>query len=214
MKSLPCMMLLVISAVGQTAQPQVAPHQATLAELARSITPTGTLPTTNKKISELKVSDLPDAARNPLSMETSFKCMTLAELALANDEQRGAIAELVPQDVLESTPKAVYGCLVLDLQSMPNDKFERVAAQIGALTGATAEITRRDVNHLIEQYNALLAVAKNLQSQLLAVQMQNAQQQRINNSLMLYQMMPKYKPPQIINLQVSDCTRLPALCIH
>ncbi len=39
-----------------------------------------------------------------------------------------------------------------------------------------------------------------------------AQQQRVANAIALYQAMPKYQPPQTINVNVSDCTKLPALC--
>jgi hypothetical protein len=66
----------------------------------------------------------------------------------------------------------------------------------------------------VDQYNALLAVARSLQSQLLAVQMQDAQQRRVSDALTLYQLIPRSMPPQTINLQIVDCNRLPALCVH
>jgi len=66
----------------------------------------------------------------------------------------------------------------------------------------------------VDQYDALLVVARNLQSQLLAVQMQDAQQRRVSNALTLYQLMPRSVSPQTINLQIVDCNRLPALCVH
>jgi hypothetical protein len=43
---------------------------------------------------------------------------------------------------------------------------------------------------------------------------QIGQANRVSNALALYNAMPKYTPPQQINIQVSDCTRLPALCVH
>jgi hypothetical protein len=43
---------------------------------------------------------------------------------------------------------------------------------------------------------------------------QQQQQQRLNNAIALYNLMPKYTPPQVIQLQVSDCSKTPALCVH
>ena len=42
-----------------------------------------------------------------------------------------------------------------------------------------------------------------------------AQQARLANALAMYSLMPRYTPPQTINMNVtlSDCTRLPALCV-
>jgi hypothetical protein len=67
---------------------------------------------------------------------------------------------------------------------------------------------------LVEKHNALLAVTRSFASQLAATQSDLARQRRINNVLTIYQLMPKYAPPQTINIQVTDCTRLPALCVH
>lgn len=69
----------------------------------------------------------------------------------------------------------------------------------------------KDHNALIEKYNRLLAIAQNQEAQLQAV---NSRQQRINNALAVYGMMPKYNPPQTLNLRVSNCTALPALCVN
>jgi hypothetical protein len=43
---------------------------------------------------------------------------------------------------------------------------------------------------------------------------QIGQANRVANALAIYQMLPRYTPPQTINVNVSDCTRLPALCVH
>ena len=43
---------------------------------------------------------------------------------------------------------------------------------------------------------------------------QQQQQQRLNNAIAFYNMMPKYTPPQVIQLQISDCSKTPALCVH
>ena len=68
-----------------------------------------------------------------------------------------------------------------------------------------------DNSRLTDQYNSLLSVAQTLQAQLNTA---TSRQQRINNALALYSLMPKYTPPQTINLQVTNCNVLPALCVH
>jgi|SRR5882724_7230758 len=68
-----------------------------------------------------------------------------------------------------------------------------------------------DYNSLVLKYNSLLSAAQTLQFQLNAA---NSRQQRINNALAIYSAMPKYTPPQTINLQVTNCNALPALCVH
>jgi len=68
-----------------------------------------------------------------------------------------------------------------------------------------------DNSRLTDKYNSLLSVAQTLQAQLNAAA---SRQQRINNALALYSLMPKYTPPQTINLQVTNCNVLPALCAH
>jgi hypothetical protein len=92
---------------------------------------------------------------------------------------------------------------------------------IGAMVDAQIEMDRRQYdelvdryNQLVEKHNALLAVTRSFASQLAATQSDLARQRRINNVLTIYQLMPKYAPPQTINIQVTDCTRLPALCVH
>jgi hypothetical protein len=68
-----------------------------------------------------------------------------------------------------------------------------------------------DNSRLTDKYNSLLSVAQTLQAQLNAA---TSRQQRINNALALYSLMPKYTPPQTSNLQVTNCNVLPALCAH
>jgi hypothetical protein len=68
-----------------------------------------------------------------------------------------------------------------------------------------------DNSEMVQKYNSLLAIAQSQQAQLQAA---NSRQQRINNALALYNMMPKYTPPQTINLQVTNCSAYPALCVH
>jgi chromosome segregation ATPase len=70
---------------------------------------------------------------------------------------------------------------------------------------------RADHNDLIQKYNSLLGIAQNQQAQLSAL---NSRQQRFNNALAVYSAMPKYQPPQQVNVQISNCTALPALCAH
>jgi hypothetical protein len=69
----------------------------------------------------------------------------------------------------------------------------------------------------VEKYNALLSDYKEyvqqVDLQMAQVRQGYAQQQRFNNALALYNAMPKYTPPQTLNLRVMDCTKLPALCV-
>ncbi len=66
-------------------------------------------------------------------------------------------------------------------------------------------------NALVEKYNNLLGIAQSMQAQL---NYANSRQQRFQNALALYSAMPKYTPPQAINVQVTNCNLLPALCTH
>jgi chromosome segregation ATPase len=68
-----------------------------------------------------------------------------------------------------------------------------------------------DNSEMVQKYNSLLAIAQSQDAQLQAA---NSRQQRINNALALYNAMPKYTPPQTINLQVTNCSAYPALCVH
>ena len=63
-----------------------------------------------------------------------------------------------------------------------------------------------DYHGLVKKYNDLLATAQGLQSQLNAA---TYRQQRVANALALYSLMPKYTPPQTINLQVTNCVPRP-----
>ena len=69
----------------------------------------------------------------------------------------------------------------------------------------------QDNSAMVQKYNSLLAIAQNQQAQL---DVANSRQQRVNNALAFYNMMPKYQPPQTINVQVTNCTTSPALCVH
>jgi hypothetical protein len=81
---------------------------------------------------------------------------------------------------------------------------------------------------LTDRYNSLLSLAKSNQDQAellirsMSMQLnyqaqQNAiaQQLRMANALTIYSLMPRYTPPQSIDMNVtlSDCTKLPALCV-
>jgi hypothetical protein len=75
------------------------------------------------------------------------------------------------------------------------------------------EITARIVayNLLVDKYNATLNQANNVINQQNAVL---AQRQRVANALAAYGVMQQYNRPQTLNVNVTDCTKLPALCIH
>jgi hypothetical protein len=69
----------------------------------------------------------------------------------------------------------------------------------------------QDNSAMVQKYNSLLAIAQNQQAQL---DVANSRQQRVNNALAFYNVMPKYQPPQTVNVQVTNCTTSPALCVH
>lgn len=75
-----------------------------------------------------------------------------------------------------------------------------------------------DNTALTNKYNYLLADAKEqmqrANAEMASMNAQYAKQQRFANALALYNAMPKYQPPQTINLNITDCSRFPAMCLH
>lgn len=71
-----------------------------------------------------------------------------------------------------------------------------------------------DNDSAVRRYNSLLADYKDYVNrvgiQLAAI----GQANRVANALALYNALPKYQPPQTINIQLTNCTALPALCVH
>lgn len=66
---------------------------------------------------------------------------------------------------------------------------------------------------LVDQYNGLLQRAND---QLSAANAQLSRRNQLSNALAMYGLMPRYNPPQRIDLNVtfSDCTKYPALCVR
>jgi chromosome segregation ATPase len=92
------------------------------------------------------------------------------------------------------------------------DEIRNAAAELlklDAVVYPAANKLQSDYGSLVQKYNSLLEVAQNLDAQLRAA---NSRQQRFNNALALYNSMPKYTPPQ--QIQVTNCNALPALCVH
>jgi chromosome segregation ATPase len=83
--------------------------------------------------------------------------------------------------------------------------------QADAVVYPAASKLQSDYGSLVQKYNSLLDVAQNLDAQLRAA---NSRQQRFNNALALYNAMPKYTPPQQLQIQLTNCNALPALCVH
>jgi hypothetical protein len=77
-----------------------------------------------------------------------------------------------------------------------------------------AEKLSSDNDSVVRKYNALLSDYKDYVSrvgiQLAAI----GQANRVSNALALYNALPKYTPPQQVNVQIMNCTALPALCVH
>lgn len=180
-------------------------------------TPVGT----TKQMNTLKVSDLPSDNDPPFSIDSTVKCAMFEALVVENEKRGGALARMMPTEVLAAVPAAATHCLVRNITGLPENMHDFVYADYGAAVDALAESNRREYNELVEKYNAvvekhnaLLAVTRNFASQLAATQSDLASQQRINRSLTIYELMPRYTPPPTVNIQVTDCTRLPALCVH
>jgi hypothetical protein len=182
-----------------------------------------TLAGTMKQMRTLTVSDLPSSNDPPFEIESTVKCLTFEALAVENEERGGALARMVPTEFLAAVPAAASLCFARNTISLSGNMHDWVAADIGAMVDAQEELNRRQYNELVERYNvlvekhnALLTMTRSLASQLAATQIDLTRQQRINRALTIYEFMPKYTPPQTVNMniQVTDCTKLPALCIH
>ncbi len=92
------------------------------------------------------------------------------------------------------------------------DEIKKAATELlnaDSVVYPAANKLQTDYSTLVQKYNSLLEVAQNLDAQLRAA---NSRQQRFNNALALYNSMPKYTPPQ--QIQVINCNALPALCVH
>src|SRR5258708_19309665 len=66
------------------------------------------------------------------------------------------------------------------------------------------------VNESANRYNSLLREANDSMA---VANARLARQSQINNALAAYGLMPRYTPPQTINLNVADCTKFPALSV-
>lgn len=66
----------------------------------------------------------------------------------------------------------------------------------------------------VGKYNSLLSDYKDYVNRVGIQLQQENRSNRISNALALYQMLPHYSPPQTINLNVTDCSKFPALCVH
>lgn len=74
---------------------------------------------------------------------------------------------------------------------------------------ALLESDSKQYAELVEKYNDLLQRANSV------INTQNARlarQQQVNNALAIYGALPKQ--PQTVNVNVSDCSKYPALCVH
>ncbi len=95
----------------------------------------------------------------------------------------------------------------------------QIAGKLESTRAQWAKLYTQALQHdsdAVEKYNSLLSEYKDyvqrVSIQLTELGAESAYQQRVNRSLRLYQMMPKYNAPQSINIDVRNCTALPALC--
>jgi uncharacterized protein YlxW (UPF0749 family) len=183
----------------------------------------------------------PAKSKALLKVESDLRAMTAerdqlrAELDTLNESiksEQAAVEQLKKNnDALNITSAYRIGLLVIlskEIRGLPlNDLDKQVltasATDSAALTIA-ADIEKNvnegvgiikkladDNSKLTDRYNSLLSTAQTLQLQLNAA---TSRQQRVNNALALYSLMPKYTPPQTVNVQVTNCNLLPALCVH
>jgi len=71
-----------------------------------------------------------------------------------------------------------------------------------------------DNGQVVQTYNALRADYKDYMTRVGIELAQIGQANRVNNALALYNMLPKYTPPQTVNVQIMNCAAFPALCVH
>jgi hypothetical protein len=90
----------------------------------------------------------------------------------------------------------VVGTQVVDYTVALKAEYDKTVANYNALSDKYNNVVMQANNSIVEANNRL------------------ARQQRIANAFALYNAMPRYNPPQTINLNVADCTKLPALCVH
>ena len=132
-----------------------------------------------------------EATKEYLNALTAFRVLHKEMTFTALDEaDQQAVKALPPSGLLDSavTIEKDFGEAVKVLKKLMSDNGE-----------------------MVQKYNSLLAIAQSQDAQLQAA---NSRQQRINNALAFYNAMPKYTPPQTINLQVTNCSAYPALCVH
>jgi hypothetical protein len=109
---------------------------------------------------------------------------------------------------------------IAKIKEMGGSEALNLGASIETGQNNVFEFARQVSQHdsqAVEKYNALLADYKDYVTrvgiQLSQIGQNNQFNDRASRALMLYQMMQK-PPTQNINVNVSDCTKLPALCVH
>jgi len=186
-------------------------------------------------------SAVPAKSKALLKAEADLRAMTVerdrlqTELDALNESVKSSQAAVEQikkdNDALNISSSYRMGLLLIldkDIRGLPpNDLDKQVLA--ASATDSVALIIAADIeknvnegvgiirtlaednSRLTDKYNSLPPVAQTLQAKLNAA---TSRQQRINNALALYSLMPKYTPPQTSNLQVTNCNVLPALCAH
>lgn len=235
MKLLTCILLFTLSATAQTPDQAATQNKTAEDPVTRNVYKKPRLSdmrihvddegrfqlpwqTERKELSALKVSDLPNSNDEPLSIETTFKCLSLEALTVENEEKQGKVAKLLPPDVLAAVPASSASCLARNLTSLNENMKDFALADIAAMVDAQAELDRREndglvdrYNALVAQHNALLAVARDFAGQLRAAQTSVMHQKQINNALVMYSLMPKYAPmvlppPPVLTNPAFRCT--------
>lgn len=137
-----------------------------------------------------------DLKDNKASMDAAMQSAetSQAKLVAENKELQERIAEQTKKYEELQTAAREYMQSEEEIRATYKQVIDKLSAQ---LSGALAALNvRRSDTQLAAATEAL------------------ARQQRINNALAIYGMMPKSVPPQTLNLNVTDCTKFPSLCVH
>lgn len=157
----------------------------------------------------------------------SAAALESAESAKRNEELQRQVANLTKQyqdsiTILETLNANVTAFTLTNeqqakLKTVLPGKALDLGASIEAAQSNIITFTLKLKEHdatAVDKYNALLGDYKDYVNRVGIQLAEIGRQNRVNNALALYGLMPKYNPPQTLNLNVTDCTKFPALCVH
>lgn len=130
----------------------------------------------------------------------------IAVLRIIEAESSGRTATDDETKALAAVPAGEVLNLGISLEKRLDTLFKDVNAMV------------KHDSDVVEKYNALLGDYKqyvhDVSNRMSTADAAYESQRRMNNAMAIYSLMPKYNPPQTINLNITNCTALPALCAH